>query len=156
MCTTERGTWQLGQWGGSERGMRCPCVTNVETSQDHLSVSGPLCGGAPSVHGGLNQGQLTVGSQASVPAGCQDSRIARDRGLEEAGTMYRKGEDWPVWPRGPPFHCQAIPRGKGPNRKKLLCGGIGARLGSVVFSRPERAGCISSRGLEGHYGSPSK
>ena len=59
--TTERGTWQFGQRGGSERVMRCQSagVTNTKTSQDYLSVSSPLGGGTSSFSGGLNQGQLT-------------------------------------------------------------------------------------------------
>ena len=28
-CTTERGRWQLGQRGGSECDIRCPCVSRV-------------------------------------------------------------------------------------------------------------------------------
>ena len=66
-CTTER-TWQLGERGVSERVLRCLCVTNTKTSQDHLSVSVPLDRGTPSVNGGLNQGQLISGSPASNPA----------------------------------------------------------------------------------------
>ena len=46
-----------------------PGVTNTKTSQDHLSVSGPVGGGTPFVDGGLNQGQLIPDSQAGVPAG---------------------------------------------------------------------------------------
>ena len=58
-----------------------PGVTNTMTSQDHLSVSSSSCGGTPSVDGGLNQGQLIVGSPASIPAGlprlkdCTSDRI---------------------------------------------------------------------------------
>ena len=46
-----------------------PGVTNTKMSQDHLSVTGLLCGGTPSVDGGLNQGQLFSGSPASIPTG---------------------------------------------------------------------------------------
>ena len=66
-CTTKRGMWQLGERGGSERVIRCPCVTNTKTSQDYLSVSSPVCGGTPSVDGGLNQDQVISGSPASIP-----------------------------------------------------------------------------------------
>ena len=53
-----------------------PGVTNTKTSQDYVSVSGPLCEGTPSVDGGLNQGQLISGNLASIPSACQDSQIA--------------------------------------------------------------------------------
>ena len=46
-----------------------PGVTNMMMSQDHLSVLGPLCGEAPSIDGGLNQGQLISGRQASTSEG---------------------------------------------------------------------------------------
>ena len=40
-----------------------PGVTNTETSQDNLSVSGPVDGGTPSVDGGLNQGSLFMAAR---------------------------------------------------------------------------------------------
>ena len=66
-----------------EMSMCEPGVTNTKTSHDHLSVSGPLCGGTPFVDGGINQGQLIVGSPAIVPAGlprptdCSEDRWIR-------------------------------------------------------------------------------
>ena len=44
-----------------------PGVTSTKTTQDHLSVSGPLCEGTPSVDGGFNQGQLIFGTAGSIP-----------------------------------------------------------------------------------------
>ena len=87
-CTTERGPWQLGQRGGvraCHEMLMCELgVSNTKTSQDYLSVSGPMCGGTPSIDGGLNQGQLTSGVPANIPA--------KDRGLEEGGIRYLKKE----------------------------------------------------------------
>ena len=82
---------------------------------------------------------------------------SKDRCLEEAGIRYWwADEDWLVWACNTPFHCQAVSHGMGPSRNKLLCGGSEGRLGNTVFSRPERAECITSRGSEGHFGNPSK
>ena len=105
--------------------MRCPCesgVTNTKACQDHLSVMGPLCEGTPSFDGGVNQGQLI----ASSPVGVQPALAAKthglfgrskDRGLDGAGIRYwRADEDWPIWERYPPFHCQAVPHGMGPSK----------------------------------------
>ena len=67
-----------------------PGVTNAKTSQDHLSVSGPVDGGTPSADGGLNQGKLITGRPASIPAGLP--RLAEgsgDRGIE---VLKREGK----------------------------------------------------------------
>ena len=72
-----------------------PGVTNMKTCQDHLSVSvsGPLCGGTPSVDGGLAKTHGVFGRP-------------KDRDLEEAGIRYQMVEkDWPIWSCNPPFHC---------------------------------------------------
>ena len=39
------------------------------SSGSEKGLKGPLCGGAPFVNGGLNQGQLVSGSPANIPAG---------------------------------------------------------------------------------------
>ena len=59
-------------------------VINKKTSQDHLSVPGPLCGGTPSADGGLNQRQLMSGSPASIPAGLpRRMECSADRSIED-------------------------------------------------------------------------
>ena len=67
-----------------------PGVTNTKTSQDHLSVSGPMGGGTPSVDGGLNQGQLISGSPASIPAGLP--RLAECSGDRRIEVLKRQGQ----------------------------------------------------------------
>ena len=136
-------------------------VTNTKADQDHLSVSGLLGGGTPSFDGGLNQGQLIAGSQAGIPTGlprltdCSSDRkieFLKEQG-KGIGGQIKTG---PVWPRDPSFHCQAVPHGMGLSRNKLLCGGSEVRPISAVFSRPEHAGCITSRGHEGHCENPNR
>ena len=57
-CTTEKNV--------AARRVRA-CHEMPVTSQDHLSVLVPQCGGTPSVDGGLNKSQLIGGSPAGVP-----------------------------------------------------------------------------------------
>ena len=59
--------WQVGEKGGSECAMRCPCVTNTKLGQDHFSVPGPLGGGTQSFNSGLNQGQFIASSPVGIP-----------------------------------------------------------------------------------------
>ena len=92
-------------------------VTNTKTGQDHLSVVDPLRGGALSFDGELTPGQPIAGSPTCVPEGLPSlTDFSGDRRIEvlKGRDKYRRvDEDWPVWPRGPPFHCQAVPHGMG-------------------------------------------
>ena len=64
-----------------------PGVT--KTSQDHLSVSGPSCGGTPSVDGGLNKGQLIAGSPVTIPTGLP--RLTDCSGNRRIEVLKRQG-----------------------------------------------------------------
>ena len=64
-------------------------MTNMKTSQDHLSVFGQMGGGTPSIDGGLNQGQLISDCPASILAGLP--RLVESWGDRRIEVLKRRG-----------------------------------------------------------------